>query len=95
MILLLQNSNELLDTYQLKSLHGVLEASIREVSIVKDKKGKLMLKMAEVSEDEQKMTLITLLYGSRMTESSVALTFDTDSFYEYVEKSHFLLIWTK
>ncbi|KAL4240447.1 FAD-dependent oxidoreductase domain-containing protein 2 [Mactra antiquata] len=40
-------NNELLDTYQLKSLDGVLEASISEVRIVKTGNGKLILKINE------------------------------------------------
>lgn len=40
-------NNELLDTYQLKSLDGVLEAAISEVAIVKTPEGKLMLKVLE------------------------------------------------
>lgn len=45
-------NNQLLDTYQLKSLDGVVEASISEVKIVKNKKdGKLHLAMKEEDED--------------------------------------------
>ena len=40
-------NNELLDTYQLKSLDGVLEASINEIAIVKNAEGKLYLKIRE------------------------------------------------
>ena len=43
-------NNQLLDTYQLKSLDGVVEASISEVKIVK-KNGKLHLAMVEEDED--------------------------------------------
>ena len=47
-------NNELLDTYQLKSLDGVLEASINEIAIVKNAEGKLYLKIREeVSPDGQ------------------------------------------
>lgn len=40
-------NNELLDTYQLKSLDGVLEASINEVGIVKTEDGKLTLSIRD------------------------------------------------
>lgn len=43
-------NNGLLDTYQLKSLDGVLEAGLEEVKIVK-KDGKLHLQFKEDEED--------------------------------------------
>lgn len=43
-------NNELLDTYQLKSLDAVLEASISKVAFVKDEDGKLRLR---VMDDEE------------------------------------------
>lgn len=51
-------NNELLDTYQLKSLDGVLEAAVTEVAIVKTPEGRLVLKLEddtvpeEMDEDE-------------------------------------------
>jgi len=81
-----------LDTYQLKSLDGVLEASIREVSIVKDKKGKLMLKMAEGSEDDAEDDFDNFAIREPYDRiiRCLGFTFDTDIFNEYVEKSPFL-----
>ncbi|WAQ97570.1 FXRD2-like protein [Mya arenaria] len=46
-------NNELLDTYQLKSLDGVLEASLSEVAIVKDADGKLALKIVDSGPEEE------------------------------------------
>jgi hypothetical protein len=48
-------NNELLDTYQLKSLDGVLEAALSEVSVVKSPEGKLMLKILEDGSGEEEM----------------------------------------
>ena len=49
-------NNELLDTYQLKSLDAVLEASISKVAILKADDGKYTLAVAKELQDEIDLT---------------------------------------
>lgn len=44
-------NNGLLDTYQLKSLDGLLEGDLEDLAIVKDKKGKLHITLRFYLED--------------------------------------------
>ena len=78
-------NNELLDTYQLKSLDGVLEAALSEVSIVKSPEGKLMLKILddgsmedEMSEDEMDNFAMREPYDRIIR--CLGFLFDTDIF---------------
>ncbi|XP_045212137.1 FAD-dependent oxidoreductase domain-containing protein 2-like isoform X2 [Mercenaria mercenaria] len=86
-------NNELLDTYQLKSLDGVLEASLSEVSIVKSPEGKLMLKIVEdgsvgeeMNEDEMDNFAMREPYDRIIR--CLGFVFDTDIFNSSMKVKH-------
>lgn len=83
-------NNELLDTYQLKSLDGVLEAAISEVAIVKTPEGRLMLKILEEGSSPEE-TSESEFDNFAMREPydriirCLGFKFDTDLFNRWVE----------
>lgn len=87
-------NNELLDTYQLKSLDGVLEASISEVSIVKQPDGKMLLKvhnedgMQMDEEEESDYDNFAMREPYDRIIRCLGFSFDTDIFNSTLKISH-------
>lgn len=86
-------NNQLLDTYQLKSLDGVLEASINEVKILK-KDGKLHLALVEDDEEDAVTPAEELFDNFAMREPydriirCLGFKFDEDIFNQSMKFSH-------
>lgn len=83
-------NNQLLDTYQLKSLDGVVEASINEVVIKKRDDGKLVLKLADEHADEAEEIFDNFAMREPYDRiiRCLGFKFDTDIFNQSLKFTH-------